>query len=81
MSKDYIRCGDRRCGWIGTWGEVPFAPNPFDPADTLHACPLCKTIDNFEECCDEPECFEPATCGTPIPNGYRRTCHKHMPKG
>ena len=60
MSKDYIRCGDRRCGWIGTWGEVPFAPNPFDPADTLHACPLCKTIDNSDECevtslSEEPE--------------------------
>lgn len=30
--------------------------------------------------CDEPGCGEESTCGTPIPGGYRRTCHKHIPK-
>ncbi len=27
--------------------------------------------------CDEPGCKEGATCGFPIPGGYRRTCGKH----
>ena len=80
MTKDYVRCAISRCGWIGRWREVPFAPNPFVTDETLYACPSCKTIGNFYDCCDEPECFEPASCGTPTQNGYRRTCLKHMPK-
>jgi len=27
--------------------------------------------------CDEPDCTERATCGTPSPNGYRWVCRKH----
>jgi hypothetical protein len=36
--------------------------------------------------CDEPDCMDQATCGTPTMNirdkvyGYRRTCSKHRPK-
>jgi hypothetical protein len=27
--------------------------------------------------CDEPTCGEASTCGTPDPQGYRRTCYEH----
>ena len=29
--------------------------------------------------CDEPNCTAAVTCGTPTPDGYRRTCSKHQP--
>lgn len=78
MSKGYLRCGNRRCGWIGTGGEVLAAPDPFDPeGDPLTACPLCREVNNIRTCCDEPECFEQDTCGFPAELGYRRTCGKH----
>lgn len=80
MTAGYFRCADYRCGWIGTESEMLTAPNPFDPEDTLCGCPLCREVNNLRSCCDEPECFEPDTCGTPTPEGYRRTCGKHLPK-
>lgn len=30
--------------------------------------------------CDEPGCAQPASIGYPVPNGYRRTCSKHVDK-
>jgi len=30
--------------------------------------------------CDESGCKERYTCGTPTPNGYRKTCGKHIPR-
>lgn len=30
--------------------------------------------------CDEPGCFDSASCGWPSEQGYRRTCHKHWNK-
>lgn len=32
------------------------------------------------ELCDEPDCFEDATCGWPSPTGYRKTCRTHQPQ-
>lgn len=29
--------------------------------------------------CDEPDCREQVTCGTPTPDGYRSTCFDHRP--
>ena len=79
MTAGYLRCNEHRCGWIGTPGEILRAPNPFEDGE-LHACPLCRDIGNLRECCDEPECFTEATCGTPTADGYRRTCFSHMPR-
>jgi hypothetical protein len=30
--------------------------------------------------CDEQGCKRRATCGTPTPAGYRKTCGQHIPK-
>jgi hypothetical protein len=69
------RCTD--CGWTGNESELLSAPNPFAPEGTILGCPNCKTVDQFDEMCDEPECDQRATCGFPTPTGYRRTCFDH----
>lgn len=30
--------------------------------------------------CDEPDCRQQSSAGTPTLTGYRRTCHEHLPK-
>ena len=52
--------------------------NPFEENDELIACPACKQM-SIMEACDEPDCWESTTCGTPTETGYRRTCSKHRP--
>lgn len=71
-------CND--CGRRIENREVLDAPNPFDKAITIFGCPKCKCVNTLRTVCDEPGCWEPDTCGTPTPQGYRRTCEKHTPK-
>ncbi len=78
MSHPFKRVCER-CGWKGYSDAILTAPSPFDPQDTLYACPVCKNIGTTRTCCDEPLCWEQDTIGTPIPGGYRRTCHNHQP--
>ena len=68
------------CGWRGSSSDIRSAPSPFDPKDTLYACPVCRQIE-LRGTCDEPDCWDEDTCGTPTPDGYRRTCYTHMPQG
>lgn len=75
-----LRCRERHCDWRGLENELLLEPNPFDRNDALTGCPDCKGVDTTQEACDEPECWEFSSCGTPTENGYRRTCHKHLPK-
>lgn len=69
------RCTD--CYKIVHEWELLEAPNPFDPEDTIIGCPKCKSVESFEEVCDEAGCEAMATCGWPDGNGYRRTCSRH----
>lgn len=71
-------CSNRRCGWTGYREDLLHAFDPFNSGCALVACPRCKE-QNIHTCCDEPGCWEPDTCGTPTPYGYRRTCWKHHP--
>ena len=68
------------CDWHGTSDEVLRAPNPFDPDEVLWGCPKCKSVDQLYLVCDEPDCWDTVSCGTPTPNGYRSTCGKHRPE-
>ena len=68
-------CGG--CYWLGDDAELLHATSPFDPDDTIVACPRCKAVNAVENACDEPGCNQPATCGFPDPGGYRRTCFRH----
>ena len=69
------RCKD--CNAECSDGTLLLAPNPFDSDDTIVGCPHCKCVSEFIELCDEPECHEAASCGSPTPDGYRRTCFRH----
>jgi hypothetical protein len=63
------------------WGARLEALNPFDPSQHIHGCPSCFSINTLSWACDEPECWRPVSCGTPMPDGrYRSTCAQHMPK-
>ena len=66
------------CGWHGDTGTVLRAPDPFNAGNELIACAECRE-QTMRRCCDEPGCWEQATCGTPTPAGYRLTCGKHVP--
>lgn len=68
-----------QCDWYGVGGERLNGTLSFNSMITVMGCPRCKGVD-FKLACDEPECWQPMTCGTPTPNGYRHTCRKHAPK-
>lgn len=46
----------------------------------LYVCPECGTESGVHVACDKPQCWRPASCGTPTPDGYRNTCGLHVPK-
>jgi len=77
MEKERLVCED--CDWRGTYNKALIAKNPFDPLDELTGCPNCKSVNRLRGTCDEPGCWEPATIGTPVKGGYRRTCWQHSP--
>lgn len=70
------------CRHISLESALLTEPSPFDPQDTLMACPVCLSVAGieFKELCDEPGCDKRATCGFPAGDefgGYRRTCIGH----
>lgn len=70
------------CNWNGPEEDVLRAPNPFsEDVDTIMGCPDCRDVNTLRLACDEPGCCDFVTCGTPAPNGYRRTCSDHVPRG
>lgn len=75
------KCSEWRCGWVGSSEEYLVAPDPFNEGCELVACPKCREVNSLVAACDEPGCTQEAGCGTNTPDGYRRTCFKHMPKG
>jgi len=77
---DRLFCNERRCGWRGMQLEVLFAENPFNADETIAGCPKCKEINSLLVSCDEPGCWNEASCGTPTATGYRHTCGKHAPE-
>ena len=68
------------CGWAGLKSQLLYNLNPFDESITISACPCCKILNSTVSiACDTLNCWDPATCGTPTNNGYRKTCGKHRP--
>jgi len=68
------------CDWKGIEKEMLCAPNPFELDENIYGCPSCKEINTIFIACDEPDCWERATCGTPTNEEYKITCGKHMPQ-
>lgn len=73
-----VLCSVRRCNWHGDLDEILLAQNPFEPEESLQGCPKCSEVNTIRVACDEPDCWQEATCGWPSPSGYRRTCGEHM---
>lgn len=73
-------CDDYHCRWHGDSSDVLTAANPFDTKDIVVGCPKCLSVNTIRTACDEPDCWEQAVAGTPIPGGYRMTCSKHAPQ-
>jgi len=74
----------KNCGELSTdlqGIELVKDPNPLPGTepDEWCVCIICRSVDGFDELCDELGCRELAACGTPSAKGYRRTCGKHRP--
>ncbi len=73
----------KECNWRGLRSELLEAPSPFS-SGFIRGCPKCLEVNSEREACDESDCWDEATRGTPVIHGslvgYRRTCHKHIPK-
>jgi hypothetical protein len=68
------------CKECGEFCAAPLtAPSPFDPSDTLHACPSCLTVGELAKACDYPGCCKAASVGQPNWLGFRyaSTCSEH----
>ena len=70
------------CNWNGLGQERLIAANPFDTTDVVIGCPKCKSIGSFFSSCDEKDCWQEASCGTPVKDKgdgviYRRVCGEH----
>lgn len=72
-----MKCTCDNCGWRGTWATLLKAANPFDDETTIDGCPQCKAVEQFTNACQNPACWNDATCGTPTPSGYQFLCSKH----
>jgi ABC-type dipeptide/oligopeptide/nickel transport system permease subunit len=56
------------------------SPDPFNPGETIEACPKCREIGTLVGCCDLSGCRKPGTSGIPSPTGYLHRCHEHYPE-
>lgn len=81
-ARKHWRC--KNCATVTLGAKLLVAANPFDRQQTLTGCPHCKQCDDgFDLLCDEPGCFEDASCGWPTGHsddawrGYRNTCGAH----
>jgi hypothetical protein len=72
----------QECNWHGVDADLLRAQNPFaNDSEEMIGCPQCREPNSMRPACDEPDCWEPYTCGTPIPpDGYRCTCSRHKPR-
>jgi hypothetical protein len=76
MSK--MICENFGCEWAGDEADEIHATCPYKIRYGSVVCPNCGCV-TLAAACDEPGCDKPATCGTPAPGGYRRTCLAHRP--
>jgi len=76
MTENLFRCKD--CGWAGRETDMAHIDDPEMEGNQWKICPQCRSAEQFEELCDE--CGNLATCGSPTPAGYRRTCFEHIPR-
>lgn len=77
MNADTERWQCGICDQVMLYTQLLWAPNPFDPEDSILGCPHCRSVNDFQRLCDAPDCMKRQTCGWPSPDGYRMTCGDH----
>lgn len=76
MSVQRYRCED--CDTIVTEDEVVKVPTTKPGSKVVWwVCPHCDTAEGLARICDESDCAELATIGTPTPDGYKQLCRQH----
>lgn len=50
------KCRCKSCDWRGIDTDILVAPNPFEEGEFLYACPVCKSIDNYDVICNHEGC-------------------------
>ncbi len=70
----------KECGCVCTDAAFLYAPSPFDDADELIGCPVCKSVDSFVAACWK--CDRAAGTGMSGAPEFRyiQTCFEHRPK-
>lgn len=68
------RCS--KCGHLTH--DLPRSNHPPLLGAYIFDCPRCSEANTVDRVCAFDGCAEPATCGTSTPDGYRRTCSKHL---
>ena len=69
-----------KCDWHGMAIDVDRVPDPRGE-DVWMVCPKCRTPENFQTACDEPDCWLEYTLITRVAGGgYRHSCNKHKPE-
>lgn len=76
----------RECGWKGMSNdlfEVFYEVTTRAYGETTIAISVCPDCGECEStvsmACDNIDCWQPATCGTPTDEGYTWTCGRHNP--
>jgi hypothetical protein len=79
MEHNKWKCGNWRCGWVGTKEQILVAPDPFNEGCELVACPDCRDVGNITAACYMDGCTKDGGCGTPTADGYKWSCVDHIP--
>lgn len=69
------------CDTVMNTGAIIQFPDPEEEGNSWAICPNCRSAESFERLCDEPECPNTASCGTPVQDErrYVHTCYEHRP--
>ena len=83
LEPNWYRCTE--CHWTAhtdDWDHVTDPhPLPGQEPDVWVVCADCRSPEQYEILCDDPDCIEPATCGSVHLQRFRWTCFKHCEHG
>lgn len=68
----------KECDHVSMREELLIAPNPFDTKDIILGCPICKSVDCFDQLCQIEGCPKIISGGHRSKKyGYLWTCYEH----
>jgi hypothetical protein len=78
MSVMRWRCAN--CWSVTPEADLLRSKSPFDPADEITGCPVCRQTACLHLLCEVEDCPNLQSCGTPSPAGYQMLCGYHYRK-